>query len=91
MVGAVFTVTFWRDTAERVVVTAAQAVLVLLSLDGVDQLADREIDLPTLASGAGFGALYALVKAVAASFVGDKDSASLDPKLEVLLTGRHAA
>jgi hypothetical protein len=83
--GVLFTKLFWRDAVERVVVTAAQAALVVGSLDGVDQLADREVDLATLASAAGFGALYAFLKALVAGLYGDRDSASLDPRLETWL------
>lgn len=82
---AIFTKAFWADTVERVSVTAAQAVLVVWSLDGVDQIAGHEIDPSTMFSAAGFGALYAFLKALIATRVGDRDSASLDPKLEVLL------
>lgn len=85
MRGSVFSVAFWRDAIERAASTAGQAVLIVWSLDGVDQIADVEVDLSTFLSAAGFGALYAFLKSVAASFVGDKDSASLDPHVGTVL------
>lgn len=79
---------FVRDTAERMLATAAQAVLVVWSLDGVDQIADVEVDLSTFLSAAGFGGLYALLKALVAGQVGDPESASLDPRVGTFLVDK---
>lgn len=77
-----FTRSFWKDTVERVVSSAAGGVLTALGMDWVDVLnADWEI---LVGAGVGTG-LVSLLKALVASKVNDPDSASL-----VDLPGKHA-
>lgn len=59
-----WTATFWKDTAERTVATAAQAVVAVV---GADQAFPNafELDYKVLAGVAAGGALAALVKALA--------------------------
>ena len=71
-----FTKEFWTDAAERAVSTGAQAVLTVLSLDGVNFIAvnfDVKVALATF----GFGALYAVLKALVAARVTPEGTASL--------------
>ncbi len=69
-----WTLTFWRDAAERAISTAAQTAIGVLAVDQLGLL-----DAPWLAVGsaAGLAAVVSLLKAVAASRVGDPTSASL--------------
>lgn len=79
-----FTLSFWKDTAERVVSSAAGGALTIGGLDGADILnADARIYV-----GAALGTgLVSLLKALAAIWVHpEQESASL-----VDLPGRHAA
>lgn len=65
---------FWKDTLERVVITAAQCALVTIPVStGLVQ----EIHWDYVAGAAGLGALTALFKAIIASRVGRSDTASL--------------
>ncbi len=67
-----FTSLFWKDTAERVVSTAAQAAIGVLTADGVDL---ANIDLKAGLSIVGAAALVSFLKAlVAGKFVGDSVS-----------------
>lgn len=60
---------FWKDTAERVVSTAAQAAIGLLTVDGFDV---ANFDLETGAAVVGVAALVSFLKALVADrFVGD--------------------
>ncbi len=78
-----FTRIFWRDTAERAVSTAAQSAVAVLSAEGLGLLDVSWLDT---ASVSGLAALLAVLKALAASHMGDPQSASLlDPP------GKHAA
>ena len=68
-----FTKLFWKDTFERVVSTAAQAALGVLTADGVIGVAD--VDFKAGASIVGLAALASLLKAlVAGKFTGDNVS-----------------
>ena len=73
-----FTWTFWKDALERAFSTAAQAVI---GIYFVGDVFTSEIpftwEAGLTAAGTGFG--LTILKSVAASFVGDKESASLDP------------
>lgn len=78
---------FLRDLAERVISSGAWAALSVWSLDGVDVIPNA--GLTELATAFGFGALYSALKGLAASRLGDKQSASLDPDIGVKYVGRH--
>jgi hypothetical protein len=70
----IFSVKFWRDTLERVIVTAAQCALVTIPVSsGLIQ----EIRWDFVAGAAGLGALTSLLKAIIASRIGRSDTASL--------------
>ena len=60
-----WTVTFWKATAERAVATAAQSALLVL---GADQVNALEADWQNLAGFAAGGAVLAVLKALAAQF-----------------------
>lgn len=78
-----FTRRFWRDAAERMIATAAQAGILSIGQDVVDSMrVDAfRLDWLQLASFMAGGALLALLKGLAAArFVGRRDSASLDPE-----------
>ena len=78
-----FTRAFWKDTAERVIASAAGGVLTITGLDLFDVL---QADWQAIVGG-GLGAGFiSLCKALVASKVNDPDSASL-----VDLPGKHAA
>jgi hypothetical protein len=79
----VFTAAFWKDAAERAVATAAQALIAVLGVDGLDWL---QVDAKGIAATASGAALLSVLKSLVASKVNDPDSASL-----VDLPGRHAA
>lgn len=79
---------FWRDTVERAVSTAAQAALAVLGADAIDVLQTNALGVITAAAG---GALLSFLKALAAGKIGDKESASADPKVGIRLRGRHRA
>ena len=57
-----FTLTFWKASAERAVSTAAQSALLVL---GADQLNIAEVDWLTVADFAGGGAALTVLKALA--------------------------
>ncbi len=71
-----WTATFWKDLAERAIATFAQslvAVLVIVEggLFGVDWSQGLAV--------AGLAALIAILKGIAASYVGEKGTAALLP------------
>lgn len=69
---------FWRDAAERALSTAAQSALLVI---GADQFNALTLDWQNLAGFAAGGAVLSLLKSLAAGkFVGDNQSASLDPE-----------
>jgi hypothetical protein len=72
-----FTRKFWKDAAERAISTGAQ---VSIAGWGVGTLPDVSVPLWSLASMALAGAGLSLIKALAASKVGDSESASLVTK-----------
>ena len=78
-----WTKAFWKDTAERMVATAAQSAIAVLGADGFDLL---QVDAAAVFGVAAGGAFLALLKALVASKVNDPESASF-----VDLPGRHAA
>jgi hypothetical protein len=78
-----FTASFWKDTAERAVATAAQALVAVLSVDGIDWL---QVDAKGIAATAAGAAVLSVLKSLVASRVNDPESASL-----VDLPGKHAA
>ena len=70
-----FTKAFWKDTAERVIVTAAQALLAVI---GVDLFKPDAIESWTAAAWVvALAALASFLKCIIASRGGDPDSASL--------------
>lgn len=66
---------FIRDAFERVAVTAVEASLAVLLVDMQDN--DIAVDGVKVAAIAGLAAGLAVVKAIAARWVGDRNSASL--------------
>ena len=62
-----FTLAFWRATAERALSTAAQSALLIL---GADQVNVVSVDWPVVAGFAAGGAALTVIKALA---VGAKD------------------
>ena len=75
--GQIFTKTFWADTFERAVSTSAQSALLVSGLsDDVLGIINNQINLTLLVYAAVGGFLLAVVKALAAAQVGNKDSAS---------------
>jgi len=78
-----FTTTFWRDTVERTVASAAGGALTALGLGSIDVF---HLDWQVVAGSAAGTGLVSLLKALVASRLNDHDSASL-----VDLPGRHAA
>ncbi|HNI71173.1 MAG TPA: holin [Marmoricola sp.] len=70
-----FTKPFWKDTAERVIVTAAQALLAVI---GVETFIPNAIESWTAAAWIVFlAALASFLKCIIASRIGNPDNASL--------------
>jgi hypothetical protein len=67
-----FTITFWKDAAERAIRTAAQALLALWATDVTGVLA---VDWLQAGSVAALAALTSVLMSIIATGVGDKDSA----------------
>ena len=65
---------YWKDLAERVVASAAGAVLAILGAEGVNLL---DLDLMQVLGVAGGAALISLLKGLAARAVGNPDSAAM--------------
>lgn len=65
---------FWKDTLERVVVTAFQVGVATIP---VSTTLVQEVRWDIVAGAAGLGAVIALAKCIIASRVGDSDTASL--------------
>lgn len=80
-----FTKVFWRDTFERMCSTAAQAALLVLGADAIDAL---RADWETVGGFALGGAVLALLKALGAKQIGDRQSASLDPEIAPKILGK---
>lgn len=74
--GKLFTKDFWADAFERAISTGAQSILVGLGLDAGGVLT---LNVPTVAAVGTFfagGFVLTILKAIAASYVADPDSAS---------------
>lgn len=67
---------FWLDALERSVSTGAQSIVVGLGLNQVDVVA-LTLDIKTVGSLFVAGFVIAFIKAIAASQIGDSNSASL--------------
>jgi len=70
----VYTLTFWKDAAERAIRTAAQALLALWATDVSGVLA---VDWVQAGSVSALAALMSLLMSVAATGTGSQDSASV--------------
>ena len=68
-----YTLTFWKDAAERAIRTAAQ---VLVAFFGVNTFGILEVDWAQAGSVAALAALTSLLMSVAATGTGSQDSAS---------------
>ncbi len=68
-----YTITFWKDAAERAIRTAAQALLALWATDVSGVLA---VDWVQAGSVSALAALMSLLMSVAATGTGSQDSAS---------------
>ena len=68
-----YTITFWKDAAERAIRTAAQ---VLVAFFGVNTFGILEVDWAQAGSVAALAALTSLLMSVAATGTGSQDSAS---------------
>lgn len=74
--GVLRTKQFWGDALERALSTSAQVVLAVYGAD-VTNIVETNFNALQLVTLAAFGFGWAILKAVAASQVGDKESASL--------------
>lgn len=74
MTATIWTSVFWRDTCERALKTAAQAVILALGGGAVNVLT---LDWATLAGAAGGGALLSVLTSLASGVVTDSGTASL--------------
>lgn len=81
-----FTLRFWKQTAERAIATAAETTLAVITVDGV--VTSINLDVAHIASIAGLSAVAAVLKALVASQTsGDPGSPSfIDDE-----PGEHAA
>ena len=68
-----YTLTFWKDAAERAIRTAAQALLALWATDVSGVLA---VDWVQAGSVSALAALMSLLMSIAATGTGSQDSAS---------------
>jgi hypothetical protein len=68
-----FTITFWKDAAERAIRTAAQALLALWATDVAGVLG---VDWLQAGSVAALAALTSILMSIVATGVGDKDTAN---------------
>ena len=68
-----YTLTFWKDAAERAIRTAAQALLALWATDVSGVLA---VDWVQAGSVAALASLMSLLMSIAAAGTGSQDSAS---------------
>lgn len=69
-----WTATFWRETAERAIKTAAQAAVAFFVVGQTDLLA---MDWKAAASGVGVAAIASVLTSLASSPFGPPDSPSL--------------
>lgn len=68
-----FTITFWKDAAERAIRTSAQALLALWATNISGLL---EVDLVQSASVAALAAITSILMSIAATGVGNSQDAS---------------
>lgn len=78
---SLFTKSFWKDAVERAISTGAQAVLTVLSLDGTN-IIPVNFDWAVALSTFGFGAGFAILKALVASYAGNQGTASFTDVVE---------
>lgn len=72
-----FTPLFWKDALERALATAAQSVIVIAGAsDSGFGLIDEDMNLKLLAFAAVSGFALSILKAVAASYKNNTDTAS---------------
>lgn len=75
---------FWKDTLERAIKTFAQAILTVLSIAGIQILANPTKALAEIVQfgwwvillGGVLGFIYSILTSIVSSFRGDKESAS---------------
>lgn len=72
-VASIWTVAFWKATAERAVSTAAESALLVLAADQVNVVT---VDWPTVAGFAAGGAVLSVIKALAVGFKDGNPSAT---------------
>jgi hypothetical protein len=70
-----FTITFWKDAAERAIRTAAQALLALWATDVAGVL---EVDWVQAGSVAALAALMSVLMSIVATNVGDHETADFN-------------
>jgi hypothetical protein len=70
-----FTITFWKDAAERAIRTAAQALLALWATDVSGVL---EVDWLQAGSVAALAALTSILMSIVATNVGDHETADFN-------------
>jgi hypothetical protein len=70
-----FTITFWKDAAERAIRTAAQALLALWATDVAGVL---EVDWLQAGSVAALAALMSVLMSIVATNVGDHETADFN-------------
>lgn len=69
-----FTISFWRDAAERAIRTTAQAAVALIGTTAIGIL---DVDWTQLASASALAGVVSLLTSIASSAIGDKGTASL--------------
>lgn len=75
---------FWSDALERAVKTFAQSILTILTLGGIQVLANpasaleeiKEFGWIIILLGGALGFIYSILTSIVSSFSGEKDSAS---------------
>jgi hypothetical protein len=72
-----FTVKFWKDTAERTIRTFAQALLALI---GTNAVAVTALDWPQMLAVSATAAVVAILTAIVATGVGDKGTPAFLPE-----------
>lgn len=70
-----WTVSFWKQSAERAIKSAAQILLLLWAGDGLFNVIDADFEVA--AGAAGGAALLSLLTSIASSGVGPSDGPSL--------------
>ena len=69
-----WTVSFWKQVAERAVKSAAQVAVAMLSVDGLGIL---DVNWAAVGSVAGLAAVVSVLTSMASGFVGSRQTASL--------------